>query len=171
MEKNKQEKYDYYLKNHIENVRKAYELLKVMDLNLSKDEYDEARYLIDNHDQSKFTAEEYFAYLEYFYGEEKTKEVQSDFDYAWLHHQHNNKHHHQYWLLKKDDGTFKALDMPKPYIIEMICDWWSFSINKGYWGEIINWYEKEKNKMILSENTRKEVERILGLIKDKFMEV
>ena len=171
MEKNKQEKYDYYLKNHIENVRKAYELLKVMDLNLSKDEYDETRYLIANHDQSKFTAEEYFAYLEYFYGEEKTKEVQSDFDYAWLHHQHNNKHHHQYWLLKKDDGTFKALDMPKPYIIEMICDWWSFSINKGYWGEIINWYEKEKNKMILSENTRKEVERILGLIKDKFMEV
>lgn len=49
----------------------------------------------------------------------------------------------------------------------MICDWWSFSWNKGDLYEIFNWYEEHKDKMILHERTREKVEFILYKMKDK----
>ena len=57
--------------------------------------------------------------------------------------------------------------MPYEYVVEMICDWWSFSFKQGNLKEIFNWYENHKAKMILHENTRKLVEEILGRIKEK----
>ena len=62
------------------------------------------------------------------------------------------------------------LDMPYNYIIEMICDWWAFSWNKGNLYEIFSWYDAHKAYMKLSDNTRKTVEDILGKIKDKLDE-
>ena len=56
--------------------------------------------------------------------------------------------------------------MPIENIIEMICDWWSFSWNTGNLYEIFEWYEEHKNNMILSENTRGTVEYILEKIKE-----
>ena len=56
--------------------------------------------------------------------------------------------------------------MPTYYIIEMICDWWSFSWKTGDLYEIFNWYEKRKDYIQLSESTRKIVEDILTKIRD-----
>ena len=56
--------------------------------------------------------------------------------------------------------------MPKNRVIEMICDWWSFSWKSGNLGEIFDWYEKHKD-MKLHENTRKFVEDILGKMKEE----
>ena len=67
------------------------------------------------------------------------------------------------------DGTV-ALDIPYKYVIEMICDWWSFSWSKGDLYEIFNWYDKHKDRMILSKNTRELVEDILDQIKNKLDE-
>lgn len=126
-----------------------------------------------SHDESKYLTEEYKAYDDYFYGD-KSYEVVKAFDYAWLHHIHNNPHHWQYWILFEDDpktGTpYKVLDMTDPYIIEMICDWWSFSFRAGDKYEIFNWYDDHKAKMLLSDKTRKRVEYILGQIKNKLDE-
>lgn len=165
---NKYAKYDAYIEEHKKNVKTAFDLLSNINGIMTEDEKYEWETLIEMHDKSKYSQEEYYAYAEYFYGEEKTDEIKAKFDLAWLEHQHKNKHHHQHWLLKNDDGTFKALDMPKQYIVEMICDWWSFSIKKGDFLEILNWYDREKGKMILSEKTRTEVERILDLIKKEY---
>jgi hypothetical protein len=109
--------------------------------------------------------EEYDAYCEYFYGE-RTPEVEEGFDYAWLHHQHSNPHHWQYWLLREDDGGTKALEIPYEYILEMVCDWWSFSWKNNDLYEIFNWYDNNKKKMILHEKTEVIVENILRQIKD-----
>ena len=57
--------------------------------------------------------------------------------------------------------------MPYKYIIEMICDWWSFSWNKGNLKEIFDWYDDHKNHMKLHKDTRKTVEEILNRIKEK----
>ena len=168
------DKYEEYLTKHIGGVKKAFELLQKEMLidtqelaKLGMTENDLASQ-IREHDKSKYSKEEFDAYGEYFYGSKKDVAHKNDkeFQYAWLHHQHNNPHHWQHWLLKEDDGTnLMALDIPYNYVVEMICDWWSFSINKGEFDEIHNWYAKNKDKMILTKTTRKQVEDLLEKIK------
>lgn len=135
--------YDIYLVNHIKNVTKGYEILKD---NLSTDficKHEINFYYLDlvirKHDLSKYTKDEYVAYDEYFYGT-KTEKTKEKFDLAWLHHQNTNKHHWQYWLLKEDNGLLKPLDMDIYSIVEMVCDWWSFSLKKNKILEIIKFY-------------------------------
>lgn len=158
------EKYNEYLKNHIEGVKKAYIWLEDHFEDIPRNMGTHAIWMIADHDASKYGPEEYDAYDEYFYGKNKSYKVVSDFNYAWLHHIHHNPHHWQYWVLKHDDEPEEALEMPYWYVIEMICDWWSFSFNKGNLMEIFDWYEKHKD-MVLHEKTRKLVEDILDRIK------
>ena len=103
--------------------------------------------------------------IKYFYGGNRSYEVRNEFDKAWLHHIHNNPHHWQYWVLLKDDGDIGVLDMPTNYIIEMICDWWSFSWNDGDLFEIFNWYGTNKDIIKLSAWTKITVENILNIMK------
>ena len=151
--------YTEYIVAHRENVKKAYDWLKshkIIKGNLEKQ--------IMQHDASKYSDEEYDAYDKYFYGKEKTEKVKSDFNYAWLHHIHENPHHWQYWVLKHDDEPDEALEMPYEYVVEMICDWWSFSFKIDKLDEIFSWYNQHKG-MVLHTNTRKLVEDILENIK------
>lgn len=153
-------KYDKYLEEHINNVKKAYKIL-VNEGVFEEDE--ETKSIIDSHDKSKYSKEEYDAYGEYFYGD-KDEEA---FNKAWLHHQHNNPHHWQYWLLREDDSKdLVAIEMPEKYVKEMICDWLSFSIKSGDLQEIHKWYKDNKSKQVLHEKTRELVEDYLKKIKE-----
>ena len=163
--------YSKYLEQHTSNVFKGYEYIRdnLPEL-LDGEDYEwQIRYC---HDNSKFDVEEYDAYDKYFYGTAKNEEVKKNFDLAWLHHIHTNPHHWQHWILINDDPGegMVILDMPYNYIIEMICDWWAFSWNKGNLFEIFNWYDEHKAYMKLSNATRKTVEDILKKLKDKLDE-
>lgn len=164
--------YDNYLEQHKGNVRKGFEWIQE---NLPK--------LIENipnlewqicfyHDRSKTNLDEYCAYDKYFYGNNRSYQVVQDFNYAWLTHLHRNPHHWQYWILTNDDPDLGEiiLDMPANYIIEMICDWWAFGWSRGDLTEIFKWYDEHKDYMKLSEKTRKEVESVLRMIKEKLSE-
>ena len=157
--------YDVYLKNHIEGVKRAYEILTdvgIFDADLNIKEQ------ISQHDVSKYQSDEYNAYGEYFYGSKKNIAHKDDLDfkYAWLKHQHRNPHHWQHWLLKQDDSNeLEALDIPNNYIQEMICDWMSFSLAKNDISELFKWYEDNKTKQIMTDKTREAVERYLTKIK------
>lgn len=177
--------YENYLSTHIANVKKGYEWIRehLPEL-LSEHNYAEelAYYgdldtIIARHDASKYNKIpdvdnyyelgcEYDAYAEYFYGT-KTPEVETAFDYAWLHHIHSNPHHWQHWLLQNDTDGLKILDMPYVFIIEMICDWWSFSWKENKLTEVFDWYEKHKTGIVLSDKTRTAVEHILNCIKEE----
>lgn len=176
--------YDDYLIKHIANVRRGYEWIKehlphILDEHNFVDEsayYGNLEEIIDQHDQSKYrripeTSNyyelrlEYDAYAEYFYGE-KTSETKRAFDFAWLAHIHSNPHHWQHWVLVNDDGVNRALDMPYVFIIEMICDQWSFSWKAENLYEIFTWYEAHKDIMLLSEKTRRTYEKILSEIRE-----
>ena len=163
-------KYDDYLNQHILNVTNASDWIR-QNIGLDVNSFDISSNIFI-HDDSKYSKEEYDAYDAYFYGRKRTKEVKDNFNYAWLHHIHNNPHHWQYWVLINDDpdNGIVALDIPYKYVIEMICDWWSFSWRTGNLYEIFNWYDKHKDYMILSENTRELVEDILAQIKKKLDE-
>lgn len=167
-------KYDEYLEEHINNVKKGFEWLKTNTPNVFADEAHiyECESIILEHDKSKYDRYEYQAYDAYFYGN-KSYQVVKDFNYAWLMHIHKNPHHWQHWILNNDDPEEgeKILDMPLDYIIEMICDWWAFSWKKGDLTEIFKWYEEHKDYMKLSCYTRDRVESILTKIKVKLEEV
>lgn len=166
--------YDRYLIQHKDNVIKGFKWLQenLPDLFLSDDGHDMEYLTCYMHDKSKDSPDEYRAYDEYFYGNNKSWQVVQDFNKAWLLHIHRNPHHWQYWVLINDDPNEGEIiiDMPRHYIIEMICDWWSFSWQKGDLTEIFKWYEDRKEYIKLSDKTRKTVEHILKLIASKIEE-
>ena len=172
------ERYDEYIREHRENVLKAFRWLEknlpeVLPSKAAGDEYSICEHnCIFGHDQSKFSEEEYVAYDKYFYGGNKSYEVVNNFNYAWLHHIHANPHHWQHWILVNDDPDNGEiiLDMPDVYIIEMICDWMSFSIKKGDINELFKFYESRSEYMKLSDYTRMKIEDILDKIRAKSSE-
>ena len=161
--------YDNYLEQHKANVRKGFEWIR--------DNLPEVVSNIPNlewqicfaHDESKTQPDEYESYDRYFHGNNRSYQVVQNFNYAWLRHLHRNPHHWQYWILINDDPELGeiVMDMPINYMIEMICDWWAFSWDKGNLMEMFKWYDERKDYIKLSEKTRRGVENILGMIKEK----
>lgn len=162
-------KYDEYLKQHRDNVAKAFGwirdnlpgMLDGMDINELESQ------ICTRHDMSKNDKEEYDAYDRYFYGNGVSNKTMENFDKAWLHHIHNNPHHWQYWVLHNDEeetGTY-AIEMPKEYVIEMICDWWAFSWKSGDLTEIFGWWANHEDHIILHKKTHELVGSILFEIK------
>lgn len=151
-----QEEYKKYILEHKERVQQFADWLKEnlpelfdeIDIELFND-------MIREHDESKFEEEEFEPYAQHFYGSKD-----NDFEYseAWKYHWTHNEHHPEFWL---------GEDMPYIYILEMLCDWGSFSVEKGDFHELINYYynqakdDEEKN---LSESTKEIIEDVLAKI-------
>jgi hypothetical protein len=161
--------YNDYLLAHKANTQKAFNWLAANLPDLIKPGFDYEWQLGFGHDQSKTDAEEYDAYDKYFYGNNKSYSVVQNFNKAWLHHLHHNPHHWQYWVLIADgpDEPEKVLEMPYNYVVEMVCDWWSFSWSKNDLRTIFTWWDEHKDYIRLHEDTRKIVENILSGINDK----
>ena len=166
MDENKK-KYNEYLKTHISNVKKCF--FDILDIladsgEFTPSELKDIKNIVENHDRSKYSEEEYYPYLRNFYpeNEDQKNANKKDYDSAWNHHQKSNPHHWQYWILIRDGGVEKILDMDKRYVIEMLCDWGAFKyVNPDSTAH--SWYEKMKDKMKLSDNTRKLVEKYLKM--------
>jgi len=162
-----EKQYDEYLHTHIDNVKNAWEdylKLNVRDVNLIP--YIDS--LIELHDRSKYTIDEWEGYLKKFYAykTEAEETIMQNFKYAWLHHKNNNPHHWEYWLLKKQDSNeVEALDIPEEHVICMIADWHSFRYNpKRDFETTQEWYEAEKDKIILSDKTKEIIEYYLQFL-------
>lgn len=166
--------YDLYLKNHKDGVKECYEWIKANLPNMIPNDQalDMEHQICFAHDASKTKQDEYDAYDRYFYGNNRSYDVVENFNKAWLLHLHRNPHHWQYWILINDDPVNgeQVLDMPYNYILEMICDWWSFSFAQGNPYEIFDWYEGRKDYIKLSESTRSILECVLLNIKTKLDE-
>lgn len=164
--------YDQYLIQHRKNVKRAYGWFEE---NLPEILGSINTHAVDircNHDFSKNLPDEYSAYDAYFYGGNRSYEVVRDYYRAWLLHLHRNPHHWQHWIRINDDpeeGTI-VLEMPYRYIIEMICDWWSFSWAKEKPEEIFAWYDEHSKYMTLHPRTRKTIEHILTKMRQKLDE-
>ena len=154
--KDYQKEYKEYVEAHKERVEEFSKWLKenLPDLfeNIDIDLFDE---MIRDHDESKFSEEEFEPYARKWHLDGiKTPEYKE----AWKHHWMNNEHHPEYWL---------GEDMPYIYILEMICDWGSFSIASGNMKELSDFYfnkakdDPEKN---LSEATKEIIEDIISKI-------
>ena len=111
--------------------------------------------LIAEHDESKFSEEEFEPYAKKWYLDGINT---PEYEAAWEHHYMNNEHHPEYW---------NGEDMPYIYILEMICDWGSFSMASGDMKELSDFYfnkaktDPEKN---LSDATQYIIEDVLSRI-------
>lgn len=160
--------YNQYLAKHKSNVEEGFRWLQ-KNLPELTDGSGAEHNIIFAHDQSKMEPDEYEAYDAYFYGGNRSYAVVEDFRKAWLLHIHRNPHHWQHWVLINDDpeeGEI-CLEMPYEYIVEMICDWWSFSWQKGNLFEIFVWYNEHREHIKLHPDTRKIVEDILDRIRER----
>ena len=128
------------------------------------------------HDLSKFRPSELIPYARSFYNRNGSPRgdwpegVKGAFDRAWLLHQHRNPHHWQYWILRQDDGTLKVLPMPDEYVREMVADWIGAGIAQEHGNDILPWYLKNRDRMILHSETRTKVESLLRIprVKDYY---
>lgn len=161
--------YDQYLSNHILNVKNSWNNILypalLTESDLTVEDFTKISKVIDDHDKSKYEDEEYYAYLNYFYPTDDNPKDEDEFNKAWLHHQRVNPHHWQYHVLIKDSGELIPLDMPIEYICEMLCDWHSSSATDPE-STAYKWYQDNKDKMLLSNNTRKIVEKYINYLKD-----
>lgn len=164
--------YDLYLKEHKTNVKKGFDWICENIPDVLKGDFDYEWQICLNHDHSKNEPDEYEAYDSYFYGGNRSYGVVQRFNQAWLLHIHRNPHHWQHWVLINDDpkNGETIIEMPINYIIEMICDWWSFSWAKGDLKGIFSWYDEHKEYMKLHYLTRQTVESILAKIRTKLEE-
>jgi len=152
--------YDEYLGEHVYAVNQAYRWLHgnlpQFFEDISIPDFEEQ---IAKHDQSKSSNTEYPFYDAHFCGE--IKETEPEYMAARTRHMHRNGHHWQHWVLIHNHGHIDAIDMPDEYIIEMLCDWWSFSWMDGNLNNIFDWYERNAQRIILSRHTRETLENIL----------
>lgn len=164
--------YNKYLQEHKSNVAAAFYWIQKNLPDLLSGGFDYERQITAAHDQSKSNFNEYQAYDNYFYGKDQSFEVKQAFNKAWLTHIHRNQHHWQYWILVNDDPKEgeTLIDMQYNYIIEMICDWWSFCFKDNQLDGIFNWYNIHKQYIKFSDNTRRQVEYILSEINQKLGE-
>ena len=124
------------------------EVFEGVDVEVFKD-------LIKEHDESKYTEEEFEPYAQKWFGDGKKT---FEYEEAWKHHWMNNEHHPEYWL---------GEDMPYIYILEMICDWGSFSIASGNMKELSEFYfnkAKEDPEKNFSDATKEIIEDIISRI-------
>jgi len=115
------------------------------------------------HDLSKFTRKEFLPYTKKFFLKEKMcPEDEMKWQYAWLNHQHKNKHHWEYWVV--DPKRKQALPMPRKYLLEMVCDWRSFSRK---WGRKLKTSTMDlTDQIILHPDTRRELEIIMKNLRE-----
>lgn len=153
------EKYKQYVLSHKANVKKFADWLRTNCPEVFEGVNINAFNLqIEEHDESKFSEEEFEPYARFWYNDKDHYDYDPEYEAAWDHHWMNNEHHPEYW-----NGD----DMPLLYILEMLCDWGSFSIKSGDLHELSNYYydeAKDDDEKGLSEATKEIIEEILTKI-------
>lgn len=137
------DKYLGSLITHIRYVQEAGEKIGVPTVQLQE------------HDQSKFTDQEFPFYAKHFYGGGDP----DGFAGAWLHHMNFNPHHWQHWIFpdgyspKGSHVEGGIVEMPEIYALEMIADWMGAS--KTYTGSwnMHNWLIDNAPRIKLHSNT------------------
>ncbi len=153
------EKYKQYVLKHKANVEKfanwletnCPEVFEGVDLSAFND-------VINEHDESKFSEEEFEPYARFWHNDKDHYEYDPEYEAAWEHHWMTNEHHPEHWL---------GEDMPLIYILEMLCDWGSFSIAKNDFRELSKYYyeeAKDDDEKNLSDATKEIIEEILTKI-------
>lgn len=161
--------YIVYINEHTANIKKAWEIVKPK---LTGEKWlDDATFLeisqrVLYHDITKFTSNEFHGYRKKFYPDKTESQneeaIEGFFQKSWLHHIHSNDHHWNHWIVS-GDGII--LSMPFVCIFEMLLDWFAMALKFG--DTVEDFYNKNKESMLMHDETRKCVELWMGLFTDE----
>jgi hypothetical protein len=147
----KTREYIDYLNNHYDNVQKAWKLIKercidfdVLQNQIALKTLDR---LIEDHDKSKLSHEEFVPYRKQFFPVNEGEKENSGFDEAWEHHRLHNDHHWEHWCSK--DFSAKPSIHSKICLLHNISDWVGMSMKFGDTAQ--SFYEKNKEKIHMPE--------------------
>ena len=160
-------KYEEYIEEHMVYVWKAYQYISKLLGSILKEKniHKELISNVLNHDNSKYSLEEFEPYRKNFYPiHDLEKENNKDaFDVAWKHHYMNNKHHWNIWALGAETDE-ECTPMPILYIYEMVIDW--VAMGYKFNNTAYDYYNNNRNEIKLHPESRKELETILNKIKE-----
>lgn len=155
--KEKDDEYIDYIDTHIQKVQGAFDKYGKEICRAIGADYETAKRIIENHDISKYSEEEFDGYRKKFYpaeGDFESEEyIKRIFNKAWLYHIHSNAHHPEHWVLV-ENGERTVFDMPKEEIVAMLCDWESFRKDDGSGGAYHYYYNVDRKENLLSDFTR-----------------
>lgn len=137
-----------YIDEHLINVSRAWEILQdaCKDMNVIYDDhlFFTINSMIESHDLSKMSPEEFVQYQRNFYPfGEKDK---SGFDAAWEHHKAENPHHWENWTKKE---TVRFPNELACHCVCMVCDWMAMGMKFNDTAQ--EYYEKNKDKIDLPD--------------------
>lgn len=133
------------------------------------------------HDWSKFTSAEWSPYANHFYrdggvwkfkknkGQHDARDAKFEFNRAWIHHIHKNPHHWQHWVIPGEEN--QALEMPEHFVREMVADWMGAGLAQKGIPDILNWWNENKNRMILHPHTRILVSNIINSLPSNYFRI
>lgn len=172
-----------YIERHYNNVQKAFKEFtrrtchkrfceKYNDFSFETKLYDGWQYeglriMIEEHDLSKLSKEEFIQYRDNFYpiSEEVKQQNKNDFDMAWEHHKEENKHHWQSRVNLPHNNSCSGFY--NTYLaIENAMDWiaMAYEFNET---PLNKYYLNNKDKMQLSEHDKYIIETIYEIMMDK----
>lgn len=161
---NKTQEYLNYIKEHYDNVQKAWKIVqeKCKHHGFISDDFEFN--ILDNaikmHDFSKLSHEEFIPYRDKFYCPYKSIDssiIDMNFERAWMNHKVMNDHHWQKWTTTKYDYP----NMQSLHCVHMLVDWMAMGMKFGDTAE--SYYLKNKKYIFLPEWAEK---FILEIFKD-----
>ena len=132
------------------------------------------------HDLSKYAPTEFINGARYYQGYRSPNNAEREdkgYSEAWLHHKGRNRHHYEYWVdycsevslaASSESGGLVPVEMPKKYLVEMICDRVAASkvYNKGHYTDDmpLKYFERSMDRIFMNENTKRELRAFLRMI-------
>ena len=160
----KDKEYMEYIDAHRNNAKKAWqEDVSTLDDDFIQSHKEILNEIIENHDQSKYSDDEFEPYRAKYYpiNEEEGAVADGPFQVAWKHHYDNNAHHWQYWTNAEGDLDDEKYDeeQVKLAYIEMLCD--QLAMSMQFNNRPDEWYESNKENMKLYPEEQKYYENLL----------
>jgi hypothetical protein len=125
------------------------------------------------HDLSKYSPIEFINGVRFFTGTKSPHSGEREkygYSKAWLHHKAHNKHHREYWQDRHGDKVV-AIDMPRKYFVEMICDRVAackIYLKENYTNDAPwNYYDSHRDDNQFSTNTRQDLVYFLQMLRDE----
>jgi hypothetical protein len=156
-----------YLEEHLENVAWAWKVLqeKCKDMKFVWDDFMYATIdsMVEQHDLSKFSAEEFMPYSNKFFSVEGQlgDRTEDEFKKAWEHHQEHNPHHWQSWAHKEFYHPHEA----ECHCVCMVIDW--MAMGKKFNDTAQDYYEKNKKSIKLPDWAVDFIGEIFSRIKEE----
>lgn len=142
-----------YVERHINNVQKAWELIKEKckneDFDFLTNEIKHNLILNDVlwHDLSKLSENEFVQYRQYFFPTDFETKNKGKFLQAWEHHKTHNKHHWQSWTKHLENTNEHP--MKEVYVVTMVIDWVAMGFEFGDTAKA--YYEANKDDILLPD--------------------